>query len=232
MRKDCAFPVRIKFVFEVNMKFCFFDLDGTLTDPALGITNSVMYALKTYGIEETDREKLYPFIGPPLVDSFREYYGFSEEQGYEATERYREYFREKGLYENTVYDGVFSLLKELKESGKKIVLATSKPEEFAIQILKHFDLFRYFDFVCGALMEEKKRSHKEDVLRYAIEVSGASPAESCMVGDRKFDMEAAKSLGLYAVGVLYGYGDREELSRAGADELVSEVSDLKEVLLR
>lgn len=214
------------------MKYCFFDLDGTLTDPALGITNSVMYALKTYGIEEKNREKLYPFIGPPLVDSFREHYGFSEEKGYEATERYREYFREKGLYENSVYEGIPALLKSLRESGKKVILATSKPEEFAVQILKHFDLFEYFDFVCGALMEEKKRSHKVDVLRYALEESGADPAQACMVGDRRFDMEAAKSLGLFAIGVLYGYGNREELSSAGADRIVSSVSELKKELLR
>lgn len=213
------------------MKYCFFDLDGTLTDPAIGITNSVMYALKTYGIEETDREKLYPFIGPPLVDSFREHYGFSEEKGYEATERYREYFREKGLYENTVYEGIVPLLKSLRESGKKVILATSKPEEFAVSILKHFDLMEYFDFVCGALMDEKKRSHKVDVLSYALKVSGADPSESCMVGDRKFDIEAARSLGLFAVGVLYGYGDREELSQAGADVIVSDVEELKKELL-
>ncbi len=214
------------------MKTCFFDLDGTLTDPAIGITNSIMYALKSYGIEETDREKLYPFIGPPLVDSFQRYYGFTEEMGYEATRRFQEYFREKGLFENRVYEGIPELLKGLREKGAKVVLATSKPEEFALRILEHFDLIQYFDFVCGASMDEKKCFRKEDVLSYALETSGAKPENSCMIGDRKFDMEAAKGFGMEAIGVLYGYGDREELTLAGADRICQSVEELKKELER
>ena len=112
-----------------------FDLDGTLTDPGLGITNSVAYALKRYGIEVQDRKSLYSFIGPPLSDSFMKYYGFSEEKAMEAIGVYREYFRDKGLYENEVYEGIRELLEKIKDSGRKIVLATSKPEEFSVRIL-------------------------------------------------------------------------------------------------
>ncbi len=213
------------------MKYVFFDLDGTLTDPGLGITNSVRFALESYGIREENREKLYPFIGPPLVDSFMKYYGFSEEQAKEALLRYRVYFSETGLFENEVYRGIPELLSDLKSAGKTIVLATSKPEVYSRQILEHFDLDSYFDFVCGAAMDESKRSRKDEVLSYALEVSGADPSCSCMVGDRLFDMEAGKRFGLISVGVLYGYGSREELEEAGADVLCESVEKLREVLL-
>ena len=127
-------------------KYVLFDLDGTLTDPGIGITNSVMYALKKFEIEEENRASLYKFIGPPLLESFDKYYGLSPEECQQALVYYREYFRPKGLYENEVYDGIKELLVELKERGKTLLLATSKPEEFAIEILKHFDLYQYFDF--------------------------------------------------------------------------------------
>lgn len=214
------------------MKNFFFDLDGTLTDPGLGITNSVMYALETYGIHETDREKLYPFIGPPLADSFMTHYGFSKEKAWEAVNRYRVYFSQKGLLENEVYPGIPQLLSDLKEAGHRVILATSKPEEFSLCILEHFDLFRYFDLVCGATMDERIRSRKEDVLSYALEKSGAEPADSFMVGDRRFDMEAGRLFGLTAVGVLYGYGDRGELSLAGAHRICETVEELKKELLQ
>lgn len=214
------------------MKNYFFDLDGTLTDPGLGITNSVMYSLKTYGIEEKDREKLYTFIGPPLVDSFMEHYGFTREEGYEATRRFQTYFSQKGLFENEVYPGIPQLLSALKQRGDRVILATSKPEEFSLRILEHFDLLQYFDLVCGATMDEKTRSRKEDVLAYALEKSGADHKDSFMIGDRKFDILAGKKFGLSTVGVLYGYGDRKELLDAGADRISETVEELKEFLLQ
>lgn len=213
-------------------KVIFFDLDGTLTDPSLGITNSVMYALRSYGIEENDREKLYPFIGPPLVDSFEKYYGFPEEKGREATFRFQEYFSQKGLYENEVYEGIAQMLSALKEKGLILSLATSKPEEFAVRILEHFDLKRYFDFVCGAAMDEKTRCRKDDVLLYALEKTGADPSLSVMVGDREYDVLAGNKFGLSTVGVLYGFGDRKELENAGADRIAQSVSELKEILMQ
>ncbi len=213
-------------------KVIFFDLDGTLTDPSVGITNSVMYSLQSYGIEENDREKLYPFIGPPLVDSFQKYYGFPEEKGREATFRFQEYFSQKGLYENEVYEGIEAMLCALKEKGKILSLATSKPEAFAIRILEHFDLKRYFDYVCGAAMDEKTRCRKDDVLAYALEKTGADPALSVMVGDREYDILAGNKFGLATVGVLYGFGDREELEKAGAGKIAQTVEELKEILIK
>ena len=213
------------------MRNFFFDLDGTLTDPGLGITNSVMYALKSFGIVETDRKKLTAFIGPPLVDSFALYYGFSEEKGREATRRFQEYFSRKGIFENVLYSGIPEMLCALKTAGHRVMLATSKPEVYSLRILKHFGLLSYFDYVCGATLDEKGRFRKDDVLSYALEKSGADPENSFMIGDRKFDVEAGNRFGLTTVGILYGYGDREELVRAGARILCENVEALKRELL-
>jgi len=193
-----------------------FDLDGTLTDPGLGITNSVMYALRKWNIEVEDRRELYRFIGPPLSESFCRYYGFSEEDKWKAVEYYREYFRDRGLFENEVYEGVVAMLKALRDAGKRIMLATSKPEEFAIRILKHFDLYDYFDFVGGGSMDDS-RSSKGDVIAYVLHSCGITSSEGVlMVGDREHDVIGAKAHKIDCVGVLYGYGSREELESAGA----------------
>ena len=205
-----------------------FDLDGTLTDPGIGITNSVAYALSKWNIEVTDRSELYKFIGPPLLDSFAEYYGFSEEDCQKALTYYREYFRSKGIYENEVYPGVVKMLETLKNSGKKIILATSKPEEFAIIILKHFDLYKYFDFVAGATMDET-RNKKGDVIKYALEscsIDKTDLKDVIMVGDRKHDVHGATENDLDCIGVLFGYGDREELETAGAKYIAEQVEDI------
>ena len=204
-----------------------FDLDGTITDPMLGITNSVIYALKRYGIEVTDRRELYKFIGPPLAESFSKYYGFSKSEGYELVEVYREYFSDKGLYENEVYDGVEKMLNNLKGEGHKIYLATSKPQIFAEKILEHFGLSKYFDGVCGSELNGD-RVEKSEVIaclkdRYSIK-------DGVMVGDRSFDILGAKANDLISVGVLYGYGEQSELDGAGADYLVENVHDLEKML--
>ena len=205
-----------------------FDLDGTLTDPGIGITNSVAYALSKWNIEVSDRSELYKFIGPPLLDSFAEYYGFSEEDCQKALTYYREYFRGKGIYENKVYPGVVEMLETLKNSGKKIILATSKPEEFAIIILKHFDLYKYFDFVAGATMDES-RNKKGDVIKYALESCGIDKTDLkdvIMVGDRKHDVHGATENDLDCIGVLFGYGNRDELETAGAKYIAEQVEDI------
>ncbi|MBE6785421.1 MAG: HAD family hydrolase [Ruminococcaceae bacterium] len=206
-----------------------FDLDGTLTDPAEGITNSVAYALERYGIRVEDKKSLYSFIGPPLNDSFMQYYGFSSEKAMEAIGVYREYFRDRGIFENEVYEGIHELLDRIKKSGRKIVLATSKPEEFAVRILEHFDLIGYFDVVAGASMDEK-RNKKGDVIKYAMEKGGLSAAGAVMIGDREHDIFGAGENGLPSIGVLYGYGDRKELEAAGATYIADAVKDIFELL--
>jgi len=210
----------------IMYEYCFFDLDGTLTDPGIGITNSVMYALEKYHITVSDRSELYQFIGPPLLDSFQRFYGFSPEQAMEAVNYYREYYRETGIFENRVYDGIPAVLKRLESHGKKIVLATSKPEGFAKQILEHFDLMRYFAFVAGANMDET-RTKKDEVIGYALESCGITDiSKVVMIGDREYDILGARKFGMDSIGVLFGYGSRAELKEAGATYLAERESDI------
>lgn len=203
-----------------------FDLDGTLTDPGLGITNSVMYALKKYHIEVGDRRELYSFIGPPLKQSFMQYCGFSKEESEQAVVYYREYFREKGLLENEVYEGIEELLRALRESGKRLAVATSKPEAFAVRILEHFGLARYFEVIAGDTMDFARGS-KADVIAYALEKLGVTDRSAAvMVGDREHDVIGAKAQGLDCIGVLFGYGSREELEQAGAKYIAQTPADI------
>lgn len=211
--------------------YILFDLDGTLTDPGIGITNSVMHALKKYGILVDDRRELYKFIGPPLTESFEKFYGFSSNESVKAVEYYREYFIDKGIYENSVYEGIPELLSLLKESNKTIILATSKPEVFAKRILDHFDLSRYFSFVAGSNLDET-RVKKDEVIQYALESCGIiDKSKAVMVGDREHDIIGAAKAGIQSVGVLYGYGDREELEKAGADYIAPTVAIIGKLLL-
>lgn len=209
--------------------YVFFDLDGTLTDPAIGITNAVMYALRHYGIEVADRSTLYPFIGPPLTDSFENYFGFSKEKAIEAVEVYREYFSRKGIFENRVYDGVPAMLQALCDSGVRAVLATSKPLVFADRILAHFGLKSYFYYTAGSELSGE-RVEKAEVIRYALENCRLLPVDSVvMVGDRSYDVAGAAACGLPAIGVSYGYGSREELQ--DALYIADSVEELQKILL-
>lgn len=213
----------------MQYRYVFFDLDGTLTDPALGITNSVMYALRHFGIEVEDRRVLYPFIGPPLKESFEKFYNMSSVDAEEALRVYRVYFSDKGLFENTVYDGIPALLEALCKAGCKVVLATSKPLVFAERILEHFDLKKYFAFLSGSELNGA-RVEKADVIRYAIEALHITDLEQVMmVGDRCFDVEGATENGIKTIGVTYGYGDREELKDAAI--VVDTVKELHKALL-
>ena len=210
----------------------FFDLDGTLTDPATGITNSFIHALKFYGLEIPSYEELCKLIGPPLPYSFETTFGFSHDKAMEAVAKYREYFSTKGLYENKVYDGIPELLQKLKKQGRHLVVATSKPEEYSIKIIEHFGLGKYFDFVCGSLMDES-RSKKDEVIAYALDCCGLTESDKprvLMVGDRHHDIEGAKANGLKSCGVLFGYGSRSELEEAGADYIAKAVMDIFEVI--
>lgn len=209
-----------------------FDLDGTLTDPGEGITNSVAYALRKFGVPVPERRQLYKFIGPPLHESFMVYYGFDRDKALLAVDYYREYYREKGIWENRVYDGVEELLQTLKGAGKRLALATSKPEVFARQILDHFGLAPYFDAVCGANLDGT-RTRKAEVIALALEAFGAKAGPGIvMVGDREHDVLGAGALGLDSIGVLFGYGDRRELQRAGATHIAPTVADVAGFVLK
>ena len=217
-------------------KYAFFDLDGTITNPGVGITSAVAYALNHYNIDIEDKTTLYPFIGPPLIDSFMKYFDFTKEKAREAVGVYREYYSVKGLYENDVYEGVPEMLKRLKEQGVYICLATSKPELFAEKIINHYKLDTYFDMICGAAMDES-RTKKAEVIRYAIDKINSSTQtiidkkEIVMIGDREHDILGAKEIGLDSIGVLYGYGSREELVSAGATQTVSTTVEIADKVL-
>ncbi len=211
------------------MQYYLFDLDGTLVDPGVGITSGVQYALKHFGIEVEDRRQLYPFIGPPLLDSFMEFFNLNETQAQEAIDYYREYYGATGLFENTVYPGIKTVLDQLKSQGKMIALATSKPEAFAEQILVHYHLTDYFDYIGGATFDGV-RSHKLDVIRYVLQALGNPASDQVvMVGDRKFDVLSGNQLSLTTVGVLYGYGSQAELQAVKADYIIKQPTELLQI---
>lgn len=217
-------------------KYILFDLDGTLTDPKIGITRSVQYALYALGIDEPSLDRLEPFIGPPLADSFREFYGLNEEQIAVAIAKYRERFAQQGIYENEIYPGISEMLAELKRKGKILAIASSKPTLFVEQILDYFDIRKYFDFVVGSNMDGT-RSRKEEVVEEALRQMVSAemiPSEKkdtvVMVGDRKFDIEGAKAQGITSVGVSFGYASEGELEQAGADFTVNSVELLSAML--
>lgn len=216
----------------MDKKYMLFDLDGTLTDPQEGITNSVAYALEQYGIHVEDRSSLNKFIGPPLKDSFMEYYGFAEDRAEEAVWKYREYFNEDGIFENKVYPGIPQMLQRLNDQGKILIVATSKPTVYAKRILERFELSQYFADVQGSEMDGR-RTKKEEVISYALEQNQITDNEQAvMIGDREHDIIGAKKCGLDSIGVLFGYGSREELEGCGAGQIVDTVKMLEDLLIR
>ncbi len=211
-------------------KYILFDLDGTITDSKIGITSSVAYALNKFGIEVENLDNLCKFIGPPLKDSFIEYYNFTEADAEQAILYYTERFQDKGLYENFVYENFENLLINLKKQDKTLLVATSKPTVFAEKILDHFNLRKYFDFVGGANFDGT-RTNKADVILHVLKENSITDLSSAiMVGDRKHDIIGAKKTGLESVGVLYGYGDYDELSASGAEYIVKDIEELSKLL--
>ena len=207
-----------------------FDLDGTLTDPKVGITTAFAYALKKYGIE-AEADTLTSVIGPPLKDSFMDLYGFDEARALEAIREYRVYFADRGWAENIPYPGIAELLQKLQGEGRRLLLATSKPEVFTRRIMEHFDLARYFTLIGAAPMDESDGGKKENVIDATLEKAGLTDlSEAVMVGDRSYDILGAHANGIAAIGVLYGYGSREELETAGADYITETVQSLNTLL--
>ena len=207
-----------------------FDLDGTITEPFEGITKAVQYSLKKFGIEVEDRRVLAPFIGPPLVESLTERYGFTMEDAVAAVAKYREYFAVKGLYENELFEGIPELLSDCRKAGYKISMATSKPTHYARIIAEHFDIARYFDAIHGSSLDGT-RITKSSVVAEAVQEEHLDPTRALMIGDRRHDVEGAGEHGIRTVGVLYGYGSREEHEAAGAAYIVNDLDELRELLI-
>ena len=212
------------------IKNLFFDLDGTLTDPKEGITKSVAYALESFGQKVNNLDDLLVFIGPPLKWSFMEYAGLGDEQAEIAITKYRERFKDIGIFENGVYEGIEGMLAKLRKAGYKLVLATSKPIVFADRILERYGLAEYFDATFGSEFDGT-RTDKAEVIEYALRQTGAEPQETIMVGDRSHDVIGANKNNIKTVGVLFGYGDSKELLDAGAYRLAKNVEELEDILI-
>lgn len=187
-----------------------FDLDGTLTDPREGITRSVQFALAKLGIDEPDLAALEHFIGPPLLQCFMASYGLDEATAWQAVNHYRERFKVTGLYENRMFAGVPSLLDALQAQGRTLYIATSKPTVFAEEIARHFGFDRYFKCIYGSELDGT-RTNKVELLAHLLESENLAPGSALMIGDRKHDLIGARSNGVQAVAVGYGFGSREEL---------------------
>ena len=214
-------------------QYLLFDLDGTLTNPKEGITKSVQYALHHFGIDVDDPDTLTSYIGPPLIPSFMEFHGLTQEQALEALQVYRQRFASVGLFENEVLEGVPEMLCALKQKGRFLAVASSKPEAYVIRILEHFDLLQYFDEVVGASMDEK-RSVKKDVIEEALHRMGKAPGDRnvLMIGHRMHDIEGARLCGLDSLGVYTGFAADGELEAAGATYVFHSIRSMADFLLK
>lgn len=217
-------------------KYVFFDLDGTITEPEEGIINGVLYALSKFGITVEDRTTLYPYIGPPLRDSFREFHGLSEKDTEQAVLYYREYYSTKGIYQNGIMPGMEAAFQTLQEHGCHLYVATSKPELYAKQILEYLQLGGYFDIIAGSTFD-KSRDTKAAVIEYLLTNIAADqtkpPVDNIiMVGDRKFDVLGAREFGIETIGVLFGYGDKEEFGVCNCKYLAKNAEEMVQIILR
>lgn len=203
-----------------------FDFDGTLCDTTEGIFKSIIYSLDCYGIKETDMEKLRFFVGPPLFESYKTIYKVSDEDANWLIAKYRERYREKAAEESAIYDGIKEMLKALREKGKKIAVASSKPKAFVDEISRYHDIYKYYDFVSA---ENFKNNHssKKDLINACLDFFGNPPKdEVLMVGDRFYDIDGAKAVGIDSAGAVYGFGTEEELTKAGATHILNTPNDL------
>lgn len=208
-----------------------FDLDGTLTDPMLGITNSIIYSLQKLNIEAPANEALIPFIGPPLHESYEIFYNLKDDDNKKAITLYREYFSDKGMYENEVYPGIKLLLDALQSLDKKLYVATSKPTYFARPILEHFNLAHYFESITGSELDGT-RTNKAEVIAHVLKTHNLNPDDCIMIGDRKHDIIGARTNNIDSIGVLYGYGSDEEIKAAHPTYTIATVDYLLDAIAK
>jgi len=209
--------------------YILFDLDGTVTDPKEGITKAVQHALRSLGVAADNLDELTKFIGPPLQQSFQEFYGFDAATAAIAVDKYREYYGPQGIFECLLYPGITELLQLLASQGRKVLLATSKPTVYAERILDYWHLRSFFHFVAGSELSGE-RVAKQEVISYALEQCSIPPAEALMIGDRRHDIQGANALGVPCLAVAYGYGDLEELTAAQPAAIVHSVAELQKLL--
>ena len=211
-------------------KCLFFDLDGTLTDSSEGIINSIIYALEKMNVDIKDKAILKKFVGPPLMDSYKKYYGFNQEEAELGLKLFREYFSVKGIFENRLFDGIYDLLEQLYNAGVELVLATSKPDVYAEQILEHFGIKKFFTHISACPMEEADTT-KLDIIKGALKMTSVKNKEEIlMIGDTFLDVNGAKECGLDSIGILYGTDGPEELKVA--TYIAKDVEELKNILIK
>ncbi len=215
-----------------DFEFILFDLDGTLTDSGPGILSCLEYALEDQGIPIPERDQMRTYLGPPLVDTFRGVFGMNDQQIAQAIDKYRERYHDIGLFENSVYEGVPVLLAELQGAGLRMATATSKPEYSATRILQHFELDQYFEFI-GAAALDGTRDSKSLVIKHTLDNTNTNPTSHnmIMIGDRRHDVYGAREHGIDTIGVLWGYGDADELTSAGVTDLATNTENLKNLLI-
>lgn len=216
-----------------NMQYknILFDLDGTLTDSGPGIRNAVRHALHRFGIEENEKEKLDRFIGPPLYDSFQRFYGIDPETAKNGENYFREYYRDIGIFENSLYDGITDCLSNLKSAGLRLYIATSKPDFMAEKVATHFDIKKYFDGIFGAKPDMSISSKKDVITLLRTAHTDITPENSVMVGDREHDVLGAREHGIGCIGVLWGYGSAQEFSLCNVMHTVKTPKELAQFLL-
>lgn len=214
-----------------DYKHIIFDLDGTITNSEEGITKAAAYALSKFGIKVTDLKKLRPFIGPPLIDGFKTICGFSEPDAILARKFYRDYYLKEGIFQQEVYEGIPKLLEDLKRASKKIYVATSKPHIYTNMILEHFDLLKYFDQIKGAELSELKHDKALYIKEYIESDENYKPDDFIMVGDRMYDIIAARKNNIDSIGVTFGFGNLSELKAHGATFIINSVQELHDFLL-
>lgn len=213
-----------------NFDLVLFDLDGTLTDSGPGIKDCVSRVLVQMGFPALPQDTLRRFIGPPLYDSYVKFCHMTPEEAQEGIDRYRALYREDGVFNNEVYDGIPSVLEELRAAGKTLAVATSKPEPMALEVLSHFGLEKYFA-VISAADESDHGGGKEELILPVLKKFSVSPSRAVMIGDTKFDAAGARNAGTQFLGVLFGFGTEEEMRREGATAFAHSPRDITRLLL-
>jgi phosphoglycolate phosphatase len=214
-----------------GIRLALFDLDGTITDPFEGIFHSVNHALRALERPELTPEIGRRFIGPALMDSFQRWCGLDEKTAQRAIDIYREYYGPKGMYECYVYPGIPELMTRLREAGLRLAVTTSKAEPYARRLLEHYGIDRRLDGIIGAALYSTTNEKVELVRRTLRELGETDPARAVMVGDREFDVKGGRAAGVHTVGVSYGYGSLEELTRAGAEAIADSPAAVGDAIL-
>jgi len=214
----------------MNYKYILFDLDGTLIDSKAGILSAAIFALDKMGVPATQIVNLERMIGPPLKYSLKEFFSLSDEFADKAVEYYREYYRDKSLFDCEVYEGIAQLLEMLKNDGYILAIATSKPTVYAKKILEHTGLAKYFDAIEGASLDDSHSNKSQIITRVCEVLNIYNPSQAIMIGDRSYDIKGASSIDMESIGVLYGYGSLEEFQEAGASYVVNSVKELGQFL--